>query len=130
MGEHGSRATVESPLAVSCFAHASRNDHRNVVKVGAAHFYTIPIKKWIKEGMVFKFWGDNGAKQRHVRDQGEMLHMFSLLVPKHISLIDTSPRCVRSQKLWCRMINETKHMDMLDIMAAMQDYLDEKCPFR
>ena len=28
------------------------------------------------------------------------------------------------------MINETKHTDMLDIMAAMQDYLDEKCPFR
>ena len=37
--------------------------------------HTISIKKWIKEGTVFKFWGDNVAKQRHVQDQVEMLHM-------------------------------------------------------
>ena len=52
---------------------------------GVSKLHTIPIKKWIKEGTVFKFWGDNVDKQRHVRDlrsdhQGEMLHMFSLLV--------------------------------------------------
>lgn len=47
--------------------------------------HTVPIQQWIKNGIVFKFWGDNVDKQRHVRDlrfdhQGEMLHMFSLLV--------------------------------------------------
>lgn len=47
--------------------------------------HTVPIEKWIKDGIVFKFWGDNVDKQRKVRDlrsdhQGKMLHMFSLLV--------------------------------------------------
>lgn len=47
--------------------------------------HTVPIQKWIKDGIPFKFWGDNVDKQRRVRDlrsdnQGEMLHMFSLLV--------------------------------------------------
>ena len=49
--------------------------------------HTVPIQQWIKEGVVFKFWGDNLDKQQHVRDlrsehQGEMLHMFSLIVGK------------------------------------------------
>lgn len=47
--------------------------------------HTVPIKEWIKDNSVFKFWGDNVDKQRHVRDyrsdhQGEMLHMYSILV--------------------------------------------------
>lgn len=47
--------------------------------------HTVPIQQWINDGVVFKFWGDNIDKQQHVRDlrsdnQGEMLHMFSLLV--------------------------------------------------
>lgn len=47
--------------------------------------HTVPIEKCIQEGTIFKFWGDNIDKQRHVRDlqsdhQGEMLHMFILLV--------------------------------------------------
>ena len=47
--------------------------------------HTIPIRQWIQDGAVFKFWGDNVDKQQHVRDlrsdhQGKMLHMFSLLV--------------------------------------------------
>ena len=50
-----------------------------------SELHTIPIQKWINEGALFKFWGDNVDKKRHVRDlrtdhQGEMLHMFSLLV--------------------------------------------------
>ena len=49
--------------------------------------HTVPIHQWIKDGAVFKFWGDNVDKQQRVRDlrsdhQGEMLHMFSLIVGK------------------------------------------------
>ena len=47
--------------------------------------HTVPIKQWIKDGVVFKFWGDNLDKQQRVRDlrsdhQGDMLHIFSILV--------------------------------------------------
>ena len=47
--------------------------------------HTVPIRQWIQDGVVFKFWGDNVDKQQHVRDlqlshKGEMLHMFSLLL--------------------------------------------------
>ena len=46
--------------------------------------HTVPLQKWIDEGVVFKFWGDNVDKQLKVRDlrsdhKGEMVHMFSLL---------------------------------------------------
>ena len=46
--------------------------------------HTVPIQRWISNGVVFKFWGDNLDKQQHVRDprsdhQNEMLHMFSLV---------------------------------------------------
>ena len=49
--------------------------------------HTVPIQRWISDGVVFKFWGDNLDKQQHVRDprsdhQNEMLHMFSLVVGK------------------------------------------------
>ena len=49
--------------------------------------HTVPLKQWISDGVVFKFWGDNLDKQQHVRDprsdhQNEMLHMFSLVVGK------------------------------------------------
>ena len=51
--------------------------------VGKLH--TVPIQTWIKETAVLKFWGDNVDKKRNVRDyrsdhQGEMLHMYSILV--------------------------------------------------
>ncbi len=47
--------------------------------------YNVPLKKWLGEGAVFKFRGDNIDKQRKVRDlrsanKGEMVHMFSILV--------------------------------------------------
>ena len=47
--------------------------------------HKVPVEQWIREGVVLKFWGDNLDKQRHVRDlrsdnQGEMLHMFSMIV--------------------------------------------------
>ncbi len=46
--------------------------------------HAIPIQQWIREGAVFKFWGDNVDKMMRVRDlrsnhQGDMLHMFSIL---------------------------------------------------
>ena len=48
-------------------------------------FHAAPLKKWIDEGMVFKFIGDNVDKQLKVRDirsdhQAYMLHMYSVLV--------------------------------------------------
>ena len=47
--------------------------------------HTVPLDEWIKDGAVFKFWGDNVDKNVHVRDlrsdnQGSMVHMFSLIV--------------------------------------------------
>ena len=52
-------------------------------EVGKLH--TIPIQDWIKADAVVKFVGDNVDKQRYVRDyrsdnQGQMLHMYSILV--------------------------------------------------
>lgn len=53
-------------------------------KVSTMH--SAPLKQWIGDKeVVFKFWGDNVDKKRKVRDfridnQGEMLHMFSILV--------------------------------------------------
>ena len=49
--------------------------------------YTDPIKDWIKEGITFKFIGDNLDKKRRVRDirsdhQGQLLHMYSILVAR------------------------------------------------
>lgn len=46
--------------------------------------HTVPIQKWINDGALFKFWGDNVDKQQRVRDYrsehcGVMLHMYSLL---------------------------------------------------
>ena len=46
-----------------------------------------PIHQWIKDGVTFKFIGDNVDKKKRVRDvrsdhQGEMLHMYSVLVAR------------------------------------------------
>ena len=49
--------------------------------------HSVSLQQWISEGVVFKFVGDNVDKQRRVRDyrsehQGELLHMYSLLVAR------------------------------------------------
>ena len=49
-----------------------------------SQLHTVPLRKWIKDGQVLKFWGDN-VDQRKVRNlrsdhQGKMMHMFSMLV--------------------------------------------------
>lgn len=46
--------------------------------------HTIPLEKWLEDGVIIKFWGDNVDTQRKVRDlrsdnKGELVHMFSLL---------------------------------------------------
>ena len=46
--------------------------------------HTTPLERWIKDGAILKFWGDNVDKQKKVRDPradntGNMVHMFSLL---------------------------------------------------
>lgn len=45
---------------------------------------TVPVEKWVREGEVIKFWGDNVDKKQVVRDmrsdhKSEVLHMFSML---------------------------------------------------
>ena len=52
-----------------------------------SQLHKVPIQQWIEEGAVFKFWGDNIDKKQYVRDlrsdhQGDMLHMFSVIVGK------------------------------------------------
>ena len=50
--------------------------------IGKQH--TVPNRSWIKEGIKFKFVGDNVDKKRGVRDlrtgcHGEMKHMYSII---------------------------------------------------
>lgn len=49
-----------------------------------SQMHQTPIQGWIKDSIIFKFWGDNVDKKQHVRDvrsdhQGQMLHMYSIL---------------------------------------------------
>ena len=49
--------------------------------------HTVPLRHWITDGEVFKFWGDNVDKKTKVRGarsdlQGQMFCMFSILVGK------------------------------------------------
>ena len=65
----------------ACTSYSATLDMVNDI----SKFNTAPIKKWIEEGTVFKFWGDNVDKQQKVRDirsdhQSTMLHMYSILV--------------------------------------------------
>ena len=46
--------------------------------------HTVPLQKWIKDGKVVNFWGDNVDKKQRVRDyrsdhHGTMIHMFSIM---------------------------------------------------
>ena len=51
-------------------------------------YHAAHLQKWINEGTVFKFWGDNVDKKLKVRDVrsdhqgGDMLHMYSILVAR------------------------------------------------
>ena len=61
---------------------------------------TVPIESWIREGVQFKFVGDNVDKKKGVRDirtdcHGEMKHMFSMIVVRSrvaSSLVESGPR--------------------------------------
>ena len=49
--------------------------------------HSIALEQWIAEGSIFKFIGDNVDKKMGVRDvridnQGDMLHMYSLLAAR------------------------------------------------
>ena len=33
-----------------------------------SQLHTVPLRKWIEDGQVLKFWGDNVDKKRKVRD--------------------------------------------------------------
>lgn len=158
-------------------------------------FHSAPLQKWLEEGIVIKFWGDNVDTQQKVRDlridhQGDMLHMYSIVVAKsrtqgeglphvgHLSKLTEVPpaqflptqddvtkikanlvilvsriltqyfskltpfakvvtkhiKHVYSDEMSKKsdvfvldvlMKNETKHKDMIDIMATLQGYLGE-----
>ena len=54
-------------------------------KISSMH--TIPLAKWIADGEVVKFWGDNVDKKQKAHDvrsdhHGEMVHMYSVLAGK------------------------------------------------
>ena len=80
-------ATISYPATISAVNAISK--HRRV-----------PIESWIKDGIKFKFVGDNVDKKKGVRDKradcrGEMMHMYSIIavcsrVPS--SLVQSSPR--------------------------------------
>ena len=70
--------------------------------------HMVPLEKWIKDGAVVKYWGDNVNKKQKVRDYrsdhgGKMIHMFSIMVglsrtpaPElphigHLSTLDETP---------------------------------------
>lgn len=49
--------------------------------------HTVPLAKWIADGEVIKFWGDNVDKKQKPRDvrsdhHGDMIHMFGVLAGK------------------------------------------------
>ena len=56
--------------------------------------HSVPLERWIAEGITFKFIGDNVDKKMGVRDvridnQGDMLHMYSLLAARsRLPLLD------------------------------------------
>ena len=59
--------------------------------------HTVPLRQWITDGEVFKFWGDNVDKKQKVRDarsdhMGQMVHMFSVLVGKNSTLVTSLSR--------------------------------------
>lgn len=67
-------------------------------------FHSAPLKKWVEEGTVFKFWGDNVDKQQKVRDlqadhKGDMLHWFSVLVARSRTQALQLPRVGQLSKL-------------------------------
>lgn len=46
--------------------------------------HAVLLEQWIRDGVIFKFWGDNVDKKNQVCDvrsdnQGKMVHMYSLL---------------------------------------------------
>lgn len=64
--------------------------------------HTVPLSKWIRNDIPFKFWGDNVDKKRGVRDvrsdhHGSLLHMYSILAgPSRTPVKDlSSTGCVR-----------------------------------
>ena len=78
--------------------------HSYTLSDGQSSMHTIPLAKWIADGEVVKFWGDNVDKKQKARDvrsdhHGEMVHMYSVLAgksrtPAHSSLtMATYPVC-------------------------------------
>ena len=66
--------------------------------------HSVHLKQWIEDGVIFKFWGDNVDKKRKVRDlrsdhQGQMIHMFSILVGKSRTPAPELPRLGRGCNL-------------------------------
>ncbi len=69
-------------LVGTCVSYSSTL--RLVEAVSKLH--NVPLQKWITEGVTFKFIGDNvdkrGVRDAHSDHSGEMMHMYSSLVPR------------------------------------------------
>lgn len=105
--------------------------------------HTIPLKQWIADGDVFKFWGDNVDKKRKVRDvrsdhQGEMVHMFSLLVGKsrtpapwltHSGQLSKIPRLSSSMFLpTCDDVDKVKSNLLILVSRVFTQYISGLAP--
>ena len=105
--------------------------------------HTIPLRKWIADGAVIKFWGDNVDKKRKVRDarsdnQGEMVHMYSVLVGKsctpapqlshtgHISKLSQVPSTMILPT--CDDVNKVNSNLIIIVSRVLTQYLSALTP--
>ena len=105
--------------------------------------HTIPLRKWIEDGAVIKFWGDNVDKKRKVRDvrsdhQGEMVHMYSILVGKsrtpapslshsgHVSKLSQVP--TSNFLPTCEDVNKVKANLIIIVSRVLTQYITALIP--
>ena len=106
--------------------------------------HSIPLKKWIEDGEVIKFWGDNVDKQRKVRDvrsdhHGQMIHMYSVLVGKsrtpapelshsgQLSMISQAPSEMFLPT--CDDVNKVKSTLAILVSRVLTQYISGLAPF-
>ena len=110
-----------------------------------SQFHAAPMKKWIDEGMVFKFIGDNVDKQLKVRDirsdhQAYMLHMYSILVALSRTQASLLPHTGHLSSLGevpaqfflptCDDVSKLKANLVVLVSRVLCDYFSHLAPFR
>ena len=106
--------------------------------------HAIPLRQWIEDGAVVKFWGDNVDKKQKVRDvrsdnQGEMLHMYSVLIGKsrtpapalshsgHVSKLSEVPST--NFLPTCEDVSKVKANLVIIISRVLTQYIKSLTPF-